>query len=225
MPGMAEDSLAVTFRTATLADLDGILAVEQSWPEAGRAGADKFIARIKRFPQGFFLASVAEAGRERIVGTITSMPTRYDPSRLGAYRDWQTVTNDGYLFENVDTAACNALYIVSGVIDTQYRGLNIFQPGVLVETRLARDSGLRYIVAGAVIPGYRRYCERFGDTDPYVYAGTRRGKQLIDPLLAMYEGIGFSVPSREHVIAGYFPDDASRNYAALVVRDLEKTPL
>ena len=37
---------------------------------------------------------------------------------------------------------------------------------------------------------------------------------------AMYERIGFSVSDACHVIPGYYPDDASRNYAALVVRNL-----
>jgi hypothetical protein len=135
------------------------------------------------------------------------------------------VTNNGYLFEHTDLAACNALYIVSGVIDNAYRGLNVFGPGILKVVEAAASLDKQYVVGGAVIPGYRKYCERHGATDAFQYCSRRVGKHLADPLLALYESIGFTVPDREHVVEGYYPDDASRNYAALVVRDLAKTPL
>jgi len=211
---MAEKSIRC--RNATRDDLPGILEVEKSWPEASRAGADKFLARLERFPEGFFVACVGD----RIVATITAMPAAYDPARLERYRDWASVTNDGYLFERKGLEGCNAVYIVSGVIDKDHRNLNIFDPMVLNEVHLARRLGLRYVVAGAVLPGFRSYVETHGEIDPYAYCAMRRGTRLVDPLLAMYERIGFSVPDARHVIPGYYPDDASRNYAALVVRDL-----
>jgi hypothetical protein len=212
-------------RSATKDDLDAILRVEQSWPEEGRAGADKFIARLERFPQGFFLACIEEGARERVIGTITSMPLAYDPAHAGRFDSWATVTNNGYLFERRDLSGCNAVYIVSGVIEQAYRHLNAFGPGVLAVAGAARDLGLRYVVAGAVIPGYRAYCQKYGATEPYGYCTTRRGSRLVDPLLAMYETIGFTVRDASHVVAGYYPDDASMNHAALVVRDLQERPL
>ncbi len=217
---MHRASPAITFRNAVRADLDAILAVEQSWPESSRAGADKFLARLERFPEGFFVASVTEAGREKLVATLTSMPLQYDPAHLQAFGGWDAVTNRGYLFPDMDLARCNAIYIVSGVIDDAYRGLNVFGPGVLLAVELARRLGLRYVIGGAVLPGYKRHCERHGQLDAYTYCRRRRGKTLVDPLLAIYESIGFSVPDASHVIPEYYPDDASKNYAALVVRDL-----
>ena len=219
---MSRASPAITFRNAVRADLDGILAVEQSWPESSRAGADKFMARLERFPQGFFVASVMEAGRERLVATLTSMPLHYDPAHLQAFGGWDAVTNRGYLFPAMDLARCNAIYIVSGVIDTAHHGLNLFGPGVLLEVALAKRLGLRYVIGGAVLPGYKRHCERHGPLDAYAYCRRRRGTALTDPLLAMYESIGFSVPDARHVIPEYYPDDASKNYAALVVRDVQQ---
>jgi hypothetical protein len=212
----------ITIRGATLADLEGILAVEQSWPESGRAGADKFIARLTRFPRGFFVAGIVEGGGEKIIATITSMPTAYDPGHPGRYENWGAVTNDGYLIERDDLSGCNGIYIVSGVIEKNYRRFNLFKPGVLKVVAVARRLGLRYVLGGAVLPGFKDYCEQHGETEPYEYCTARRGKQLVDPLLALYESIGFRVPDRRHVIPGYFPDDASRNYAALVVRALEQ---
>jgi hypothetical protein len=221
VPLETPDRQTAIFRSAGMADLDGILAVEQGWHEEGRAGADKFISRLKRFPQGFFVGCVIEDSREKIVATVTSMPMRFDPAEHQALRNWDTVTNNGYLFEDMRLERCNALYIASGIIDSNYRGQSIFEAGVDAEVRLARHLGLRYVVAGAVLPGYKRYCEKHGQTDAYQYCTTRRGKHLVDPLLAMYENIGFSLRAHHHVIAEYFPDDASRNFAAVVVRDLQ----
>src|SRR4051812_48333915 len=102
---------ALRSRNAAPEDLGEILRVEQSWPEDSRAGADKFLARMQRFPQGFFLGSIEEDGEDRLIGTITSMPLRYAGPE--SFSDWSTVTNNGYLFERFDLAACNAIYIVS----------------------------------------------------------------------------------------------------------------
>jgi len=57
------------------------------------------------------------------------------------------------------------------------------------------------------------------------YCQMRKGSKPVDPLLAMYETIHFKVPNNLHVVSEYYPDDASRNYAALVVRDLVNDPL
>jgi hypothetical protein len=210
---MADKSIEC--RNATADDLPGILEVEKSWPEASRAGADKFLARLNRFPQGFFVACVGG----RVVATITAMKLRYDPKTVHRFSGWASVTNDGYLHEPADAHA-NALYIVSGVVDKDYRTLNIFDPMVLEEVTMAGRLGLGYVIAGAVLPGFRKYLEERGAVDPWAYCSARRGSRLVDPLLAMYERIGFTIPDARHVIAGYYPDDASRNYAALVVRAL-----
>lgn len=212
-------------RNATRADLQGILAVEEGWPLAARAGADKFASRLERFAAGFFAYCIEENGQEKIAATITSMPFNYDPQNLESCRTWDAVTNRGYLHDAAARGHCNAIYIVSGVIGLPYRGLDIFRPMVLRVVRLAQEMGMRYVAAGAVIPGYRDYCETNGETDAYAYCRLRRGRRLVDPLLARYEPLEFRVPDARHVIPDYFPDDASRNYAAFVVRDLARAPL
>jgi hypothetical protein len=213
----------LTIRPATLADLPAILRVEDSWHEQGRASADKFIARLEKFPQGFFLACVGDSA-EHVVATITAIPIHYQADDVSHFSSWDAVTRNGYL-PNFDIKACNALYIVSGVIDQRYRGQDIFAPMVLREVALAEELGLSYVLAGAVLPGYAKHCQKHGQCAAHDYTSSRRGQHLLDPLLAMYEAIGFSVPDARHVIAEYFPDDASRNYAGLVVRDLHTHPL
>ncbi|BCM24267.1 hypothetical protein [Methyloradius palustris] len=212
----------ISIRQATEDDLAGILQVEQSWPEGGRASEDKFIARLKKFPQGFFLACIPnESGIERIIATVTAMPLHYNPSAMMEFKSWDAVTQNGYI-PTFNLNDCNAIYIVSGVIDSEYRGGNIFSPMILSEVALAESLGKRYVLAGAVIPGYKKFYDAITEISAFDYCRRRRGKHLVDPLLSMYEAIGFSVPDESHVIAEYYPDDASRNFAALVVRDLLK---
>lgn len=217
--------MGTKMRPATENDLPAIMKVEESWPVAGRAGIDKFQARLRNFGRGFFVAVLTlPDGGERIIGTITSMPLTYDPGRPHAFTNWDAVTRGGYLGD-CRLEGCDALYIVSGVIDAEYRSLNIFPLGVLAVAALAQELGLRYVLAGAVLPGYRRLCEEQGEVAPFDYCRRRRGDRLVDPLLALYEGIGFEVPDAEHVLPEYYPDDASRNHAALVRRDLRIRPL
>ena len=217
--------MGTKMRLAKESDLPAILKVEESWPVAGRAGADKFLARLRNFGRGFFVATLGlPEGGERIIGTITSMPVSYEPTRPHAFKSWDAVTHDGYLGD-CRLEGCDALYIVSGVIDAEHRSLNVFPQGVLAVAGLAQELGLRYVLAGAVLPGYRRFCEEQGEIAPFDYCRRRRGERLVDPLLALYEGIGFEVPDEDHVLRDYYPDDASRNHAALVRRDLKARPL
>lgn len=217
--------MALMMRPARERDLPAIMKVEESWPIGSRAGEDKFRSRLKHFGRGFFVAVMTlPAGEEHVIGTITSMPLAYDPARPHAFTNWDDVTRQGHLGD-CPLEGCNALYIVSGVIAADYRTLNVFPMGVLAVAGLARELGLPYVLAGAVIPGYRRFCEEHGEVAPFDYCGRRRGDRLVDPLLGLYEGIGFVVPDARHVLTDYYPDDASRNYAALVRRDLRERPL
>jgi len=205
--------MSVTIRNATPEDMDQIMAVEESWPEMARAPRDKFEARLEKFPQGFFVWE--QDGR--ILATITSMPFTYDPKDAKQFSNWDKVTNKGYLPDIGATGDYNALYIVSGIIEKDARGGDIFERMVTTQVDLARKLGYGYVVAGAVIPGYKRYCVKNDAVPASQYVFMKRGNRLIDPLLDMYQKIGFEAPDAEHVVREYFPDDASLNYAAIVV--------
>ncbi len=217
--------MSLFIRNASIADLPAILEVEKSWPESGRASADKFIARIEKFAQGFFLVcKTLPNGEEKVVATVTSMPLWFDPNQVSQFTSWDKVTHHGML-DDCNLNHKNALYIISGVIDKAHRGENIFEPGVLRVALQAQNLGMRYVIAGAVIPGYRKYCQNHQEIPAWEYCQQRKGSKLVDPLLAMYEGIQFRIPHASHVVPEYYPDDASRNYAAIVVRDLSTDPL
>jgi len=206
----------VSIRNATLDDMDQILHVEESWPEAGRATREKFVARLEKFGQGFFVVEQ----QDRLVATVTSYPIIYDPRSPHEFKNWNQVTNDGFLDNIGDMENYNALYIVSGVIDKSYRGKDLFDLAINREAELAKELKLRYIMAGAVIPGYKKYCDKHGEIPASEYALKKQDNHFIDPLLEMYRKIGFNVPDADHVVSDYYPDSASKDYAALTVRDL-----
>ena len=208
--------MSVTIRNATAEDMDQIMAVEESWPEMARAPRDKFEARLDKYPQGFFVWE--QEGR--ILATITSMPYSYDPAKAERFTNWDDVTNEGYLYEIGPKEDYNSLYIVSGIIDKDSRGGDIFERMVGTEVELARSLGYGYVIGGAVIPGYKRYCVKNDAVPAHEYVFMKKGRRLIDPLLDMYQKIGFAAPDAAHVVREYFPDDASLNYAAIVVNRL-----
>lgn len=192
------------------------MAVEESWPEVARAPRGKFEARLQKFSQGCFVWD--QDGR--ILATITSMPFAYDPQNAKQFSNWDAVTNEGYLYEIGAAEAYNAIYIVSGIIEKDARGGDIFERMVTRQVELARSLGYGYVIAGAVIPGYKRYCVKNDAVPASQYVFMKRGNRLVDPLLDMYQKVGFEVPDAQHVVREYFPDDASLNYAAIVVNKL-----
>ncbi|GAB4373071.1 MAG: hypothetical protein Kow00114_34880 [Kiloniellaceae bacterium] len=208
--------MGVIIRNAKPEDMDQIMAVEESWPEMARAPRDKFETRMKKYPEGFFVWE--QDGR--ILATITAMPFVYDPKNAKQFSNWDDVTNKGYLFDIGAPGDYNALYIVSGIIEKDARGGDIFEHMVMTEVELARKLGYKYVVAGAVIPGYKRYCVKNDAVPAHEYVFMKRGNRLVDPLLDMYQKIGFAAPDANHVVREYFPDDASLNYAAIVVHKL-----
>jgi len=208
----------LVIRNASLNDLDGIMDVEQDWPEGQRAGKDKFIARLDKFPEGFFLAEIDG----KIVGTSTSCLIKYNPMRPEVYKSWNVVTNDGYIFRPEEIERPNALYIVSIGIKKGYRSKGIFQRFVKAQVELAIRLNLSYILAGAIMPRYDYYCKKYGDVSAEEYAFIKIGRRLVDPLLELLRRLGFYVPDKRHVIRDYYNDTKSRNYSTLVVYEIKK---
>ena len=192
------------------------MEVEASWPKASRATADKFTARLEKFPQGFYVTE----RDDRLIATITACPCCYDPKDLALFDNWDTATNKGYLYDVGTISDYNALYIVSGVIAKAARGGDTFGKMINAQVELARSLDLGFVIAGAVIPGYAKYREKHGALSAADYVSLCRGDRPFDPLLSMYHAIGFVVPDKKHVLPDYFADPASLNYAALVVREV-----
>ncbi|HUO78315.1 MAG TPA: GNAT family N-acetyltransferase [Thermodesulfovibrionales bacterium] len=209
---------SVIIRNASKKDLEGIMDVELDWPEEQRAGSDKFVARLDKCPQGFFVAEVDG----KIVGTSTSCVIRYDPFHPEVHKSWDIVTNDGYIHRYEEIENPNALYIVSIGIKRNYRAKGIFQGFAKAQVDLAIKVGLPYVLAGAIMPGYDSYCKKYGDITAEEYGFTRIGHRLADPFLEVWRGLDFHVPDNRHIMTDYYSDTRSRNYSALVVYEIKK---
>lgn len=204
------------------------MQLEELWPATGRANKAQTLSRLRKFSRGFFVTYLREKETHPPVpiASICCCPARYDPADLSPYQNWYTATNNGFLGDDIPEdnpakAGFNALYIVSGIIHPAYRGHKLFEANIQKVVELANVLHMPSVLAGAVIPGYAKYCETHGAIEAADYTQLRRGKRLVDPLLSMYEQIGFTVPNASHVVSEYFPDSASRNYGALVVRALK----
>jgi len=206
-------------RTATESDLDQIMRVEESWPQTERAPRDKFISRLRIYPQGFLVAE--KSGR--LCSTFTSCPLEYDPQNPHAFENWDQVTNSGLLYDIDEAESYNALYIVSGVVDQDYRGGDIFDQMIHALVAVAKQENLDFVTAGAVIPRYHKYCLKHGRIPAEEFVFLKRGDRLVDPFLEIYRRLDFHVPDKHHVLKDYYPDEASEHYAALVVHQVESS--
>ncbi len=206
-------------RQASLNDLDKIMAVEQDWEQSQRASRDQMVARLRAFVEGFWLFEQ----RGEVVGTLMGFPMRYEAHRISELSDWDTVTGHGY-YPDIDTATANALYLASGSLKRTARGGTAYSVMMEKPIELAERCGLDYVLTGAKIPGYDAYCRRFGEIDAADYAFRTLGGCLVDPFLEMYRGHDYLVPDRRHIVPNYYPDPPSRDYGAIVVRDVRHSP-
>lgn len=207
----------ITTRKAKVEDLPSILKVEERWSPEDRATEEQFKVRLEKFPDGFLV--VEKAGK--IVCTFTAFPLRYSPDHLESFRTWEETTNYGYFPDNISLKEANALYIASGVVALGESSGGVFEKAVLAEVEVACQLNLRYVIAGAVLAGFDRFCRQQGDIPIEDYVFLRRGKRLVDPFLEKYRQLGFFVPNSSHILVNYYQHSPSRNCSALVVCDLK----
>lgn len=209
-------------RTATLVDLDNIMAVEKSFSVDPQyhATPDKMRSRIEKFGEGFFLTTVDDI----LAYIVCTCCVHYNPEDLSNFSSWDHITVQGYLANPQPPAGANALYIVSGVVEQAFQQHNLFGVPYPHLLALARRLKLDYILAGAILPGYADYVQQYGRVSAHEYAATRRGVRLVDPLLEKYRRIHFHVPNHHHIIPDYYEHSGSESYSALVVHNIHTDP-
>ncbi|MDF1828056.1 MAG: hypothetical protein P1U39_07230 [Legionellaceae bacterium] len=202
-------------RNATHHDLPQLLELESIWPKAARATEQDLSARISAFSEGYFVAEDSMG----IYGSMIAHPYRYDPNDLSDFKSWNHVHERCFLGQST-LNDCNALYIIS----TTNKKTNI--TGELARRcmehvfMLARDMHHAYVLSGVLLPGYARYIKKYGQISPEAYVFKKKNGRFVDPMIDKLTRLGFYVPTKQHVIANYFPDAKSLNYSALVVKSL-----
>ena len=193
-------------RNAEIKDLDEIVKLEnQIWPEGTRANKEKFESRLKIFPQGFFLA----LKNGKLIGTSTSEIIFYNPKNPPT--SWENITNNGYIKNHNPNG--NALYVVSIVAVSRSGGGSAL---INAQKNLTQKLNLEYLVLGARIPGYNKYCKENGEISIKNYIKLKRSDgELLDPELRFYT-------RNELNLVKINPnnmknDKESRNYGAIMV--------
>ncbi|MES2981646.1 MAG: hypothetical protein V4727_04970 [Verrucomicrobiota bacterium] len=209
-----------TFRKATIQDLPALIKLEANWPENERASIKQLRSRIERFAQGYLVCLLPESSGE-IIGSVTSCPIHYDPSHPDRISNWNQATHDGMIPEDSRNMKTDTLYVVSSVLAEAYRGGTIYRDMINEFCRVAKTLGFKRILSGAVIPGYDDYCKNHGDITAADYALMKRHGLPLDPFMRVLAKLSFHLPDAAHVKDDYYPDEASRCNAVLVVRELE----
>lgn len=211
---MLAQANAFTIREAILTDLEALLELEKEWPLDVRASKEILSFRINKFPQGFLIAENTSG----IIASIICCPYFYSVDDISYFKNWETVVQQGY---ERDQSSSNALYIVSGTTKQNPYGNVLFAAGIQKVFELANLMKVQYLIAGCLLPGYRKYIQKNGFIEAADYVFKKTQSRFIDPLIEKYRRLGFIIPDKKHVIANYFPDESSLNYSALAVRKLE----
>lgn len=204
-----------TIRHATPTDIPQLLELEQVWSDATRATEPVLKNRIETFSEGYFVVEDSTG----IYASIIAHPYRYDPDDLSNFKNWEHVNQRCFSEQGV-SSDCNALYIISAT----NKKTNI--TGELARNcmehlfKLAQSMNQKYVLAGVLLPGYARFLKKYGAIDPETYVFQQQNGRFVDPMIEKLKRLGFVVPTKQHVIANYFPDENSLNYSALVVKSL-----
>ena len=203
-------------RQAAASDLSHIMNIEMDWPEEQRCTLEKFVSRMDIFPKGFF---VVEMDSE-VVAVSTSTLVHYNSESIEAFSSWALCTNDGFLQPLGNFDDYNALYIVSNGIMKKARRIGIREEIIKAHLQLARDLGLEYVVTGAMIPGYRSFCQSRGFLPAAEYAILEENGRLIDPTLRKLASLGLELPTKDHIIEDFYPSPESHDFGALLVHEV-----
>jgi GNAT superfamily N-acetyltransferase len=174
----------------------------------------RYVAQqLERFPEGQFVAVVAQGGEELVVGTATTLRTRRPPE--AAPLTWREVIGDHGL-PNHDPDG-DWLYGVEIAVrpDHQRRGI----ASALYRARLALvpELGPEGWYAGGMLMGYHRYADVL---TPRAYAERVIAGQLVDPTVSMQIRRGLEPRG---IIEGYYPEPKAGDCAVLLVWDAPRT--
>lgn len=135
------------------------------------------------------------------------------------FKSWTTVVTNCYQSEYF-AEDLNALYIVSGTAKKSSYGNELFNAGIYHVTNLAQKMAKKYVIGGALLPGYKKFLAKHASVSAGDYVFKQSQGRCVDPLIEKYRRLGFIVPNEDHVIANYFSHAPSLNYSALVVKKL-----
>ncbi|XHC26092.1 GNAT family N-acetyltransferase [Phycisphaerales bacterium ac7] len=164
-------------------------------------------SHLAAFPQGQFVAVEEASGM--VVGVCSGLVIDWD--KQADTSSWNALTADGF-YTNHDPIEGGTLFAADVMVRPGFQGRGI---GRRLYDRgrfdLARQLGLRRIVAGSRLRGYHRYASKMSAEE---YTAEVSAGRLNDPTLSFQLHLGFRVTS---VIGDYFANDPeSRGFAAII---------
>ncbi len=189
-------------------DFVGIRQMAQLiYPNIAPWESEQLQRHLDLFPQGQFVA--VEKGSGLVVGMCSGLIIDWD--RYEAEMDWAKFTDNG-AYTNHDPVDGGTLFAADVMVRPGMQGHGI---GKRLYTHgrfgLARQIGMRRILAGSRLRGYSAFASKMSAEDYVVEVVHGR---INDPTLSFQLAQGFHVLA---VVSGYFEGDApSQGYAAVI---------
>lgn len=163
---------------------------------------DQLLQHMERFPSGALCAEV----NGRLVGSLTTMITDFDPSH--AHHSWANMTDKGYIGTHDPTG--DTLYVVDISVSPAARGLGLGKQMLQSAYELVIALGLKRLLGGGRMPGYGAVRSEVTPEDYVedVLQGRRR-----DPVIGFLLHCGRTPLA---VVPDYLDDEESANYALLM---------
>lgn len=209
MPDMARAKKAqqskLLVRNATLEDVPAIQALTiKVYPTMSPYPLHTLRGQINNYPEGQFIAVYDD----NVVGYCATF--RIDAEWALKPHTWKEITGSGFASRHNNEGSY--LYGMEVCVDPAYRGLRIGQRLYNERKRLCRHLGLKGIVFGARIPGYKKHIDKYPTPEAYVQAV--KDKKVRDLVLGFQMRNEFEPIS---VLRDYLPfDEASGGHAALM---------
>jgi len=167
----------------------------------------RFVAQqLERFAEGQFVAVVRDGGRERVVGTSTTLRTDRPPSEPPL--PWhEAIGDDGIPTHDPDGAW---LYGVEIAVHPAFQRRGIASALYRTRLGLVEELDLAGWYAGGMLMGYHRYADRLS---PRAYAKQVVAGTLDDPTVSMQMRRGL-VPSG--IIEHYYREPKAGDCAVLL---------
>jgi predicted amidohydrolase/GNAT superfamily N-acetyltransferase len=188
-------SARLELRQAVLQDIDAIVDLSRRVYGGDFCYTAEMVhGQLNHFPRGQFVV-VYEA---KIVGYCATF--RVDEKVAFAKHTWREITGGGYAARH--DAEGDWLYGMEVCVDPELRGLRIGRRLYDARKMLCKKLGLKGIVFGGRLPGFRKHRKTYSSAEAYVEAVF--DSKISDPTLNFQRKNGFELIG---ILQGYLPSD------------------
>ncbi|PWE16398.1 carbon-nitrogen hydrolase [Marinicauda salina] len=199
-------SAKLSVRNATVDDISAILALQdRAYPDMPPDLPGMIRGQIRAFPEGQFVVEY----EGEVVGWCATFII--DEATAFAPHSWAEITGGGYAARHDEEG--DWLYGMEVAVDPNRRRLRIGQRLYDARKALCQEWGLKGVVFGGRIPGFRRKRKTY--PTPETYLAAVQDREVRDPVANFQLRMGFEPAG---ILRNYYPEDVdSAGHAALMV--------